>query len=202
MYKILQVVALNIAIIIANTFPAGAFSSKPINLLLPLEYHPTWEISTEVSSIDISQNIVASIAAVQLIADPMGSSLWSGLFLRCQEGVTQVYVVFNDQRLSDEGEHGIVDLRVDTGKPFERNMLVSHSGDALGMWSGHSPIRFIRSLQNAETLVVRVKPIDRGPIVATFDVRDIEAAITPISAACGWSVRSIWDQLTEILAPY
>jgi type VI secretion system protein VasI len=202
------VAAITPLVILSNALPTAAFETfDPLknldaDLANAAKDVRNWHVSTEVSPIDITQNAFASVGANQVITASSESETWASLYLRCKEGVTSVFVVFSDQRLSDDEGHGTVDLRIDNGSPFERDMRVSDGGDALGLWSGSEPIRFIRSLLDAETLVVRVDPMEGGPITAIFEISGIEAAVIPVSEACGWSARSIWTQIGYILSPY
>lgn len=109
------------------------------------------------------------------------------LHIRCMEDTTAVFISSHCHLASGHGGYGRVDLRVDSGAAFHRNMDASTSNDSLGLWRGRQAIPLIRNhLLGGSELTVRFTPFGENPLTAKFNLRDLDKMIAPLRASCGW----------------
>lgn len=109
------------------------------------------------------------------------------LHIRCMEDTTAIYISSHCHLASGHGGYGRVDLRVDNGSAFHRNMDASTSNDSLGLWRGRQAIPLIRNhLLGGSELTARFTPFGESPITAKFNLRDLDKMIAPLRASCGW----------------
>jgi type VI secretion system protein VasI len=105
------------------------------------------------------------------------------LFIRCSENVTSLFVDVSPFYVSGSVP---VFWRIDREKPVSGAWWAAANNGGVGPWRGGQAIRFIKSLEDRETLLFRFTPQEGHTIEAVFNIADLRAAIGPLRGACGW----------------
>ncbi len=145
-----------------------------------------WERTIAKSPVDDSRTVQLSVAAREPFADRFGRPHTARLWLRCVENTTALILDFADTFMADTGSFGVVTIRLDKGKAFEKRMTESTDHNALGLWNGGSAIPLIKSMFGKDAMLVRATPYSESPITVEFPVSGLEEAIGPLREACGW----------------
>jgi type VI secretion system VasI family protein len=140
-----------------------------------------WRIDLEKSPLDDSPKVTAILLPDSTSAGNgfmMGSN---ALALRCHENTTSVVLSTSLFMASDTVR---VTTRIGAAAPSSSAWERSSNMRAVGLWSGSQAIPFIRSLEDGETLFVRVE--DRERVDMTFNLSDVSEARRSVAQACGW----------------
>jgi type VI secretion system protein VasI len=108
------------------------------------------------------------------------------LVARCLENRTSLYITGDCHVASGFYGYGKVTVRLDDGKPFNRNMDASTDNQALGLWSGGEAIPLLKQMLGKERMIARFTPFSSDPVEPSFDISGLDAVISTLREACGW----------------
>jgi type VI secretion system protein VasI len=151
-----------------------------------------WNVSDDHSPMDDSKTVVLSLDSDDKIDGPLGPKQPT-LIIRCQEGKTEVYAHTGMAASVEEDFEGgpiythTVKIRLDQGDAVTEHWGESTAHDAL--FSESDGIEFAKQLAGAQTLIFQFTPFDANPAVAHFDVQGLDAHLTKVADACGWSLN-------------
>lgn len=138
----------------------------------------TWSVSETKNPIDDTPTVVLRLEAVS------GRSRFGDaptLLLRCSSKKTDVYVSWYQFMGSDA-----VDVTTRIGHGGAITTSWSLSTDNKATFYPGSSVKFIKSLMEADTLVVSATPYSESPVIAIFPLAGLSEKITPLQTACGW----------------
>ncbi len=165
------------------TSEAAIAPSEPVQTA---EDRGNWRVSEDKSAFDDSRTVVLSLSSDQPIAGRFAAASPAEIYLRCQENSTSLYLVLNDQFLSDIQGFGSVDYRIDEQKASVARMTASTDNQALGLWDGGKSIPLIKKLMMGKSVVFRATPFNESPIEFSFTLAGLENAVRPLKEACVW----------------
>lgn len=166
------------------TFAGGGDAAAAI--AQPVPDKGKWQVTEDKSQLDDSATVVLTLASDNTIQGQFGSPGPATLLLRCKENTTSVFLVLNDQFLSDIQGFGTVDYRIDSGKSGKVRMQSSTDNKALGLWSGGTAIPFATKLLKGAKIVLRATPFNESPQEVTFDLTGLPTAVEPLRKSCKW----------------
>jgi type VI secretion system protein VasI len=137
-----------------------------------------WVVDESVNPLDDTPMVVVSLKAASGAAK---SGEAAELVLRCLSARTEVYLNWNAP-LGRDG--AAVTTRVGAEPALTRRWGLST--DARETFYPADDIAFIRQLAAVDRLVAQAVPAGEDPIVAVFQLRGLEVALTPLRAACKW----------------
>ncbi|MBC6436733.1 MAG: hypothetical protein GDA52_01030 [Rhodobacteraceae bacterium] len=147
-----------------------------------------WEVDIETSLMDDSTNVFMYVVADEpnLSAQP-GPYYTPELWIRCLEGVTEIFVVFGGHDMAGYGENPVIyRIGAEAAQQTTRSALdTSHEALSLEDVTG-SGLNFVKSLLGHDRFVIQATPSGEIPIRATFDTTGIDQAIIPLRESCGW----------------
>jgi type VI secretion system protein VasI len=145
-----------------------------------------WVVKEEHSKIDDSTNVFLKINSTDSIKNQYGVDTYFGLFIRCEEKQTDMFIVFGDYFMSSLNGAGTITYRVDQQPAKKKALTESNDHKALGLWSAVAAVPFVKELFSGSTLLVRATPYSDSTVTAEFRIAGIEDAIKPLRAACKW----------------
>lgn len=166
--------------------PTSEAAIAPSELVQTAEDRGNWRVSEDKSAFDDSRTVVLSLSSDQPIAGRFGAANPAEIYLRCQENSTSLYLVLNDQFLSDIQGFGSVDYRIDEQKASVARMTASTDNQALGLWDGGKSIPLIKKLLTGNSVVFRATPFNESPIEFSFTLAGLKNAVRPLKEACVW----------------
>lgn len=142
-----------------------------------------WSVTQEASLIEKGQNVFMSVDANETIPDGSGGRERPTLWIRCKDGTTSIYVVW-DIFLGIDRTSMLHQIDSDTaqGDIWE----ISRNYKSVGKWSARKSVPFIKSLFGGSKLLTEIVPHDEQAIQVTFDIAGLENAIQPLRQACEW----------------
>lgn len=144
-----------------------------------------WNVEVDTSPIDDKKNVYLSLNSNELIPSRFGTSSGrASLLLRCKESKTSAYVVWGNNYIGLERTS--IEYRIDKNPVVNTRVGISTDGKATGFWSGGEAIPFIKKLLGKDQVLFRVTPHSESPVMVTFPISDLEAAIKPLREACKW----------------
>jgi type VI secretion system protein VasI len=152
----------------------------------PSDPESRWRVKTETSKIDDSKNVFMSLEAKDPHRNRFGEAEHPTLLIACRENVTNLWIWFAGEFMSDLQGRGRVTYRIDKQEARSRSFRESNDHVALGLWSGGAAIPFIKEMFGASWLFVRAVPFSESAVTAEFPIAGIEEAITPLREACHW----------------
>lgn len=136
-----------------------------------------WNVSTETSPIDNSQNVYLVLEANESIPGLAGR-VQPVLVMRCKEGRTEAYINWK------------VYLGLDTTTVLTRldgenatRTTWSISTDNKATFHSHAD-RFLRQLAGHQKLLAQVIPFGESPAMVTFSTAGLDEAAKPLQEAC------------------
>lgn len=119
-------------------------------------------------------------------ADGM-ENVQASAFVKCKGGQLQAYVTYGIRVVPVNAQLADVTIRVDDGDtPLGTSRWKpSQSGRAVGLWTTTDSGEFIRRLMTAQRLKVRLDMPDEKILLATFETKGADTALTPVMATCG-----------------
>jgi type VI secretion system protein VasI len=139
----------------------------------------SWEIAKSKSMIDDSDIIIA--AAIR--ANATGSEP-VGLFIRCKEKKTELFVTTNGFWGLTVRDGFRVIYRINKDKAIDGTWSSSDSGRAV--FYPKSPISFIKSLPEDGMLAMRVFSYNGTPSEGLFTLSGIDIVRNQVASACSW----------------
>lgn len=143
-------------------------------------FQGNWQLYSEPSPIDDSQNVNISLRAQDMYLDRFNQVVTPMLHIRCKERKTEAVINWGTYLGLDSTS---VTYRMDKQKAQRVTWGLSSNNEATFV---RSPISFIQSLLKHEELYVSTTPYGENPVSVTFDIRGIKASIKPVKEACGW----------------
>ena len=144
-----------------------------------------WDTQITRSAFDDSTTVTLKLSSLNLISGRLSEEGPAHMFIRCEEGETNLFFAFNGLFMASVGNYGVVNYRIDDNRSRSLHLRESTSNDALGIWNSAS-IGLTRRLFNAETLTIRATPFNKNRVEATFNIQGLREAIQPLRDACGW----------------
>lgn len=145
-----------------------------------------WSVRVDRSALDDSKTVVLTLSSKDQFLSQY-SQLESGtLIIRCMENTTSLYTIWGGHFMSDNGNSGRVDYRVDDKTASRVSMRESSDNKALGLWNGGQSIPFIKRLFDAKQLYIRATPYSESAVEMSFNITGLQKAIEPLREACSW----------------
>lgn len=150
----------------------------PVASPAPVSGVGKWDVQDERNPIDDTRTVVLRLAA------DSGTNKWNkpiALYIRCKSNQTEMYIAWNDYLGMDTSR---VVTRVGTLKAETKSW--QNSTDNQATFYPGSPIGAIKTMMQHEAFVAQVTPYNESPVTATFDLRGLTNAITPLRETCKW----------------
>jgi type VI secretion system protein VasI len=145
-----------------------------------------WSVRVDTSALDDTKTVVLTLNSKNQFLSQYGQLERGTLIIRCMENRTSLYTIWGGHFMSDNGNSGRVEYRVDAKKASRVSMWESTDNKALGLWTGGQSIPFIRRLLGAEQLYIRATPFSDSSVEMSFNVTGLEKEIEPLREACNW----------------
>lgn len=145
-----------------------------------------WNVRTDTSAMTDQKSVYLRLESDDSIRGKYGKPGPATLLLRCRENTTSAFFILNDLFLSDIQGYGNIEYRLDSLKMEKIRTETSTDNKALGLWSGSRAIPFIKKMLNHEKMVIRATPYNDSAVIATFDIRGIDQAISELRETCNW----------------
>jgi len=160
-----------------DTPPAGQ-EAEAINL---------WTTGIEISEIDGTETVYATIPSEQLIpARPTGRAL-ARMTVLCTNEVTTLQFTFAGQFMGTENSNSApITTQFDRNPPQTQSQPLSQDRTAIGFFQSAQAIGFAGQLMDAERLLVRATPLGQRSVTVSFVLEGIAEALAPVAEACGW----------------
>lgn len=140
-----------------------------------------WQISTESSPIDDSENVSLILLANDSYQNAYGQQVTPALYIRCKENKTETYIYWDTYLGLDETS---MLYRLDKQKPKTKVWDISTNSKSV-FYRGNV-IDYIKTLSKANNMYAGITPYGDSPISATFDLTGLTAALKPLQKACRW----------------
>lgn len=146
-----------------------------------------WTTGTEISEIDGTATVYATLASEQLIpARPNGRGP-ARLTFQCVNDATIVQFGFAGQFMGTENSNSApITLQFDRGSPQTQSLRLSNDRTAIGFYQSGEAIELAGRLAEATRLLVRATPLGQRSVTVSFELAGFDDAIAPVAAACGW----------------
>jgi len=138
-----------------------------------------WSVSATLSPIDDSKNVTLSLEANESVGARY-RRVTPTLILRCKERKTDAYISW-DAYLGLE--QTTVLTRLDDRPASKSEWSLSTDNKATFAPQAKT---FIKGLLGHSRLVSQVTPYSESPVLVTFDLAGLDAALKPLSDACHW----------------
>ncbi|WP_435170777.1 type VI secretion system-associated protein TagO [Falsirhodobacter sp. 1013] len=145
-----------------------------------------WTVSSVRSLLDDSTTTVMQTSSLDPLTLRNGQTEHGALIIRCKEGVTSAYITFAGHFMSDLDRSGRVNYRIDDLPATWREMTISGSHEALGMWDMRQASMFISAIMGGSELFVRATPLNESPIEMQFNIAGAAEAAKPLRENCRW----------------
>ena len=157
--------------------PAGG-EAEAVNL---------WVTGTDVSEIDGTETLFATIQSEQLIpARPSGRAP-ARMTVLCANETTTIQFTFAGQFMGTENSNSApITTQLDRAPPQTRSLPLSQDRTAIGFFQSGQAIGFAGELVETERLLVRATPLGQRSVTVSFVLEGIEEALAPLAEACAW----------------
>ncbi len=106
---------------------------------------------------------------------------------RCIDGKTSVIFLTGCNMIAAEYPgYDQVSSQVDGGDPVNFQATEALHNKALGFFDEGQTIKYAKGLYGKSILSVGMRPFQEDAFTATFDIRNLQHAIKPLSDACDW----------------
>jgi len=139
-----------------------------------------WKVAFEESPINGKQNVYLSLPANEYIMNPAGKFIRPSIVLRCMEGKTEGYTVWNQPLGLKEIP---VTTRIGEQDAVESQWLLSLDKEGAFI---PDPQKLALQMIGQKTFFIKVWPNGANPLQAVFDIRGLETAAQALSKACHW----------------
>ncbi len=145
-----------------------------------------WVQGEYLTEMDGTRAVYVSTSADQDVRGWLDAVTRPMLYIRCQEGKTELFV---RTELPPNVEYGMIDqatvrVRVDEESPSRQVWGESLDGKAL---FAPKPIALARRLAAASSFRFEFTPFQSNPQTVTFQVAGLENHLGAVAGACGWS---------------
>lgn len=138
-----------------------------------------WEITSEIDPMTDKPKHFASLTA-KSGEGMFGKQIF--LLVRCVQNKTDAIIMWNT--ILGIGDTPKVTYRLDKNKPTSSSWHKSTSSNAT-FYPG-SPVKFLKQLMEAKSMVASVDTFSSGPLTAVFDLTGMETAMKDIRKECNW----------------
>ena len=146
-----------------------------------------WSINSRPSRLTDKMNRSVAITSINEVQCRWNKGSSVQLQIQCLDNVTSISFRTGCYMASSAYEsYGDVTYQIDDAVQNTIPMVSGEDNRSLGLWSGDTAIPFIRAMSEGTKLVVKMTPFSEAPIIASFDVRNIDNAITTVREECGW----------------
>lgn len=144
-----------------------------------------WRVERNKNPIDDTETVIAA-----LIADSGSSGFGAPvtMFVRCQSGLTEVYVAWNDYLATDgDYDSGYKNVVVRVGTESATTIKWGTSTDQKATFAPDAT-GLLRRMVAYNSFVAQLTPYNASPVTAVFDTAGMREAIAPINEVCGWKL--------------
>lgn len=145
---------------------------------------PIWSTTEGKSEMDDSPTVVIAGRSSREAFTNFGREYRLRLVLRCRENTSSIYVT--SPHLFTIGDDLSVEYRLDDLPAVKETWRLSTDGKAAGKWRGGQSVPFIRSLIEAQRLVVRLHPPRSRTVMGIWDLKGLDTEVAKLRAACNW----------------
>lgn len=145
-----------------------------------------WNVQIDRSEFKDTTDVYLNVLSEDPVSCGFSGASPINLVLRCQENTTSLILSTHCHVASGFSNYGRVEYRIDDQKVVSRNFDESTNNRSLGLWSGRQAIPAIKSMLNAQRLLVRFTPFNENPVTAAFPIAGLSEAISPLRESCNW----------------
>ncbi|HBP27917.1 MAG TPA: hypothetical protein DD666_00695 [Advenella kashmirensis] len=138
-----------------------------------------WDVSSDIDPMTDKPKYYAALNA-KTGEGMFGKPIY--ILARCVQNKTEVLIMWNT--ILGIGDSPKVTYRLDKGTPTASSWSKSTSGNAT-FFPG-SPVKFLKQLLEAKSMVASVESFSSGAVTAVFDLTGIETAMKDIRKECNW----------------
>lgn len=138
-----------------------------------------WVVERETSNGD-GNGVAAHVAS-----SPQAGSGFFCLTIECKAAGTSVYLEAA-KKVAVTNRRAVVGYSVDDRPTADQPFGSSSDGFAVGLWTSADATTFVKALAGGESLSVTMPQAKGSPLRASFAIKEIDAAIAPVRAACHW----------------
>jgi type VI secretion system protein VasI len=140
-----------------------------------------WQVSTQSSPVDDSENVFVSLAANESFRSQFGESVTPDLYITCREKKTELYINWDTYLGLNETQ---MLYRLDKQKAKTKTWNIS--SDTKAVFYRGNVIEFVKALTQANGMYAQITPYNESPVNVTFDLTGLSEALKPLQKACGW----------------
>lgn len=140
-----------------------------------------WQVTTEISPVDDSENVYVGLFANNSIRSQFGETITPGLYIACREKKTALFINWGAYLGLNETT---MLSRLDKQKAITKKWNIS--SDAKSVLYRGDVIEFVKALTKANVMFTQITPFNENPVSATFEVSGLSEALKPLQKACGW----------------
>lgn len=140
-----------------------------------------WQVTTEISPVDDSENVYVGLFANNSIRSQFGETITPGLYIACREKKTALFINWGAYLGLNETT---MLSRLDKQKAITKKWNIS--SDAKSVLYRGDAIEFVKALTKANVMFTQITPFNENPVSATFEVGGLSEALKPLQKACGW----------------
>ena len=146
-----------------------------------------WLVRQKTSDFQDTKDIYLTLQSENTLAcQRYGEPKKASMMIRCMENTTAILISTECHVASGHGGYGRVEYRVDDKSAGKREFDASTDNSALGLWSGHKSIPFIKSMLDGKEMIFRFTPYGNSPLTVRFEIDGLDEAIKPLRKECGW----------------
>ena len=139
----------------------------------------SWKLRTKVSSFDDTKAIYLELPADQ----PLWDASLPLLTLSCKENSLQAYVFGIAPQPDPRSDLSSARLRFDKAEAQTLKMVRAVADDALFF---RQPLEIVRTMINHDQMLFGFTSADSELLMATFDLRGLSEALSPLQEKCAW----------------
>ncbi len=139
----------------------------------------SWKLRTKVSSFDDTKAIYLELPADQ----PLWDASLPLLTLSCKENSLQAYVFGIAPQPDPRSDLSSARLRFDKAEAQTLKMVRAVADDALFF---RQPLEIVRTMINHDQMLFGFTSVDSELLMATFDLRGLSEALSPLQEECAW----------------
>ena len=159
-----------------ETTAASPSASPPVPI-------SAWQVTEERSQLEDRTDVWLSVVSENTQPNQIGQPEVAGLYIRCMDNSTNVFVTFNDYTSYDQ----TVKYRTDEDELQSIWMQTMNGGQGIGIWSGAKAIPFIKSLYGKQKLVLAYDSYSNYNLEFVFPINGLEEKVSAVAEACGWT---------------
>jgi len=131
--------------------------------------------------LDKEKSLMGGIKSVALSTVGTGTKE-ATLILRCNNNHTDVYITGNYIFFGLNGQK--VKIKLGNKKPYKK--WFNPSTDGQGLFYSGNVVKFIKKLQEYNTLIIEARPYNEISFQTKFNISNLSKVIQPLQKACHW----------------